>query len=141
MCDPGVAVHRFLRPLYTEYIAGLSEWFGIGIAFLESKECNSNSAQFHMTIWRGVSHATPEKSRAKPSRHSNATGIDLELELAELEFSKLTVIPSNSKRSTMPTPRHSNAARIARRQDWRIGRVHAGHATLRCHITFITRNT
>ena len=101
----------------------------IGIAFLESKECNSNPAQLPMTCWRGVSHATPGKSQANPSRHSNAARIALELELAELELLKFIVTPSHSKLSTVPTPRHSNAARIARRSDWR------NWASPRCHAT------
>ena len=82
-----------------------------------------------MTCWRGVSHATPGKSQANPSRHSNAARIALELELAELELLKFIVTPSHSKLSTVPTPRHSNAARIARRSDWR------NWASPRCHAT------
>ena len=82
-----------------------------------------------MTCWRGVSHATPGKSQANPSRHSNAARIAVELELAELELLKFIVTPSHSKLSTVPTPRHSNAARIARRSDWR------NWASPRCHAT------
>ena len=113
----------------TEYSPGVRNYSRIGIAFLDSKECNSNPAQLPMTCWRGVSHATPGKSQANPSRHSNAARIALELELAELELLKFIVTPSHSKLSTVPTPRHSNAARIARRSDWR------NWASPRCHAT------